>query len=188
MLKRLMTILALVASAGAATAELGDDGLHRADWIRNTFLDLSEDLAEANAEGKRLMLIVEQSGCIYCAQMHEEVFPVPEIEALLTDRFFVVRLNMYGDLEVVDFDGTVLPEKDMVRSWSVNFTPTILFFPETVEDGQRAPQAAAAVMPGAFGRWTTFNMLNWVLEEGYAGDEGFQRYHARMLESQIGTE
>ena len=39
-------------------------------------------------------------------------------------------------------------------------------------------------MPGAFGRWTTFNMLNWVLEEGYDGDEDFQRYHARMFADQ----
>lgn len=37
--------------AGAATAELGDDGLHKAPWMRDTFKDLREDLAEANDEG-----------------------------------------------------------------------------------------------------------------------------------------
>ena len=36
-------------------------------------------------------------------------------------------------------------------------------------------------MPGAFGRSTTFNMLNWIVAEGYLGDENFQKYHARML-------
>ena len=37
-------------------------------------------------------------------------------------------------------------------------------------------------MPGAFGGWTTFNLLNWVQEHGYDEDEGFQRYHARRLQ------
>ncbi len=49
--------------AGAAgAAEMGDDGLHKTDWMRDTFKDLREDFAEANAEGKRLMVLVEQRG------------------------------------------------------------------------------------------------------------------------------
>jgi hypothetical protein len=59
-----------------------------------------------------------------------------------------------------------------------------LFFPEDVPEGVTGIEAAAVVMPGAFGRWTTFNMLNWVLEKGYEGDEDFQRYHARMFAAQ----
>ena len=47
-----------------------------------------------------------------------------------------------------------------------------------------AAESAVAVMPGAFGPATTRNLLSWVLEHGYAGDEPFQKYHARMLESQ----
>lgn len=70
----------------------------------------------------------------------------------------------------------------MVQSWGLFFTPTILFYPPEVEDGLAGQRAAAVVMPGAFGRWTTLNMLNWVQAEGYLTDEGFQRYHARILE------
>ena len=64
-------------SALPATAEMGDDGLHKAPWMHQTFLDLREDLAEENAAGQRLMLLVEQRGCIYCRKMHEEVFVLP---------------------------------------------------------------------------------------------------------------
>jgi len=39
-------------------------------------------------------------------------------------------------------------------------------------------------MPGAFGRWTTLNLLNWIAAEGYNGDETFQRYHARIIQEQ----
>ncbi|MGB7432815.1 MAG: thioredoxin family protein [Ahrensia sp.] len=178
----LFAICALIAPA--MSAEIGDDGLHKAPWMRDTFKDLSEDLEEANAEGKRLMVIIEQRGCIYCKKMHEEVFPVDNIASYIEENFFVVQINMFGDVEVTDFDGTAVPEKDMVKKWGALFTPMILFLPEEVADGQTAAQAAVATMPGAFGKHTTFNMLNWVVEKGYDGEENFQRYHARMLDQQ----
>lgn len=182
---RLIALIATLALAvPALAAELGDDGLHKAAWMRDTFKDMGEDLAEAGAEGKRLMVIVEQRGCIYCRKMHEEVFVAPEIEQLLSDAFFVVQLNMFGDVEVTDFDGTALPEKEMVRRWGVLFTPTILFFPEEVGEGLTAQQAAVAIMPGAFEKGTTQHMLEWVLEKGYEGEEPFQKYHARKLQEQ----
>ncbi len=167
--------------SGAFAVEIGDDGLHKAPWMRDTFKDMSEDLAEANAEGRRLMVIIEQRGCVYCKKMHEEVFPAKEIADLISDAYFVVQLNMFGDVEMTDFDGTTLAEKDMVRKWGVLFTPTILFFPEDVGEDVSAPSAAVASMPGAFGKGTTLDLLNWVLEEGYSGEETFQKYHARMI-------
>lgn len=184
MYRFLTLLIALVFAGTAIAAEMGDDGLHKQPWMRDTFKDLSEDLAEANAEGKRLMIMVEQRGCIYCKKMHEEVFVVPEVAQYIEENFFVVQINMFGDVEVTDFDGTALPEKDMVKRWGALFTPSIYFFPEEVAEDAVATQAAVAMMPGAFGRWTTFNMLNWVVEKEYAGDEPFQKYHARKFEEQ----
>lgn len=186
MSRMFVCLFAALFAAGAFAAELGDDGLHKASWMRDTFKDLREDLDEANAEGKRLMIIIEQRGCIYCKKMHEEVFPIPEISEYITDNFFVVQLNMFGDVEVTDFDGTVLPEKEMIRRWGSLFTPTIYFFPEEVPEDLTAVQAAVATMPGAFERYTTFNMLNWIVEKGYETDEPFQKYHARKFEEQKG--
>lgn len=183
-----MKFTALLAAAAlavtgtlAAAAEMGDDGLHKPDWLRETFLDLREDLAEAEAEGKRLMISIEQRGCIYCAKMHTEIYPIPLIDAYIRDNFFVLQINMFGDLEVTDFDGTVLPEKDMVSRWGALFTPTVLFLPHEVPEDMTAAQAAVATVPGAFGAQTTLNMLTWVNEELYLTDEPFQKYHARMI-------
>lgn len=164
--------------------ELGDDGLHKPTWLRETFKDLREDLAEANAEGKRLLITVEQRGCIYCTQMHEEVYPDPEIDALIRDSYFVVQLNLFGDVEVTDFDGTVLSEKDMAMRWGVMFTPTLIFLPEEVAEGQTAAQAAVATMPGAFGKGTTRALLTWVRDHGYADGENFQKYLAEQINVQ----
>ncbi len=186
-MKRLfLLIAALVFAQQTLAADLGDDGLHKAPWMRDTFKDLGEDLAEATAEGKRLMILIEQRGCIYCQKMHEEVFVVPEIAQYIEDNYFVVQINMFGDVEVTDFDGTTLAEKDMVKRWGALFTPSIYFFPETVRDDQTATEAAVANMPGAFGKWTTLNLLTWVVEKGYEGDEPFQKYHARKFAEQGG--
>ena len=181
-MKHMYTFLfAALFAAQAIAAELGDDGLHKAPWMRDTFKDLGEDLAEATAEGKRLMLLIEQRGCIYCKKMHEEVFVAPDIVQFIEDNYFVVQINMFGDVEVTDFDGTTLPEKDIVKRWGALFTPNMIFLPETVGPDQTAAQAAVANMPGAFGKSITLNMFNWVVEKGYDSEEPFQKYHARKL-------
>ena len=165
----------------APAAELGDDGLHKPDWLRDTFKDLRDDLAEANGSGKRLLLTVEQRGCIYCTQMHETVYPDPEIDALIRDHYFVVQINLFGDVEVTDFDGTTLPEKDMAVRWGVMFTPTMIFLPEEVAADQTAAESAVAMMPGAFGIGTTKALLTWVRDHGYASGEHFQKYLATRM-------
>lgn len=187
-MRLIATLLALMIAVPGHAAELGpelgDDGLHKAPWMRDTFKDLAEDLDEANAEGKRLVLFFEQRGCIYCTKMHKEVFPRPEISQMIEDNYFVVQLNLHGDVEVVDFDGEALSEKQMARKWGILFTPSILFMPEEVPEGMTAQQAAVAVMPGAFGAGTTLDMFTWVAEKRYLldGDEDFQRYHARRIQ------
>jgi thioredoxin-related protein len=169
--------------APAIGAEIGDDGLHKTDWMRETFKDLREDLAEANAEGKRLIVIVEQRGCVYCTEMHEKVFPREDIASYLRENYFVVQMNLHGSIEVTDFDGDVRQERDMTRKWRLMFTPTMMFFPEEVPEGMTAPEAAVVVMPGAFYADTLINLLTWVNEKRYENEnEDFQRYHARMLQ------
>ncbi len=181
-LVRLLIALCLFA-APALAVEMGDDGLHKADWMRDTFKDLSEDLAEANAEGKRLLLLVEQRGCIYCKKMHEEVLSREDVASYIEENYFVVQLNLHGSTEVTDFDGETLEERDITRKWGLMFTPTMIFLPKEV-GGIPAAQAAVAIMPGAFARGTTMDMLTWVAEERYENqeEEDFQRYHARRIQ------
>ena len=184
MTRLLATLAAMAFAVTAQAAELGDDGLHKTDWMRDTFKDLSEDLAEANDEGKRLLIMFEQRGCIYCTKMHEEVFPDPDVTAMIEDNYFVVQLNLHGDIEVTDFDGETLSEKDMARKWGILFTPSLMFMPEEVASDVSAPDAAVAVMPGAFAKGTTLDMFTWVVEKRYLLDNGedFQRYHARRIQ------
>ena len=174
-------ILAAMLAFPALSAPVGDDGLHKPVWLRDTFKDLRDDLAEANAEGKRLLITIEQRGCIYCTKMHEEVFPDPAIDALINEHFFVVQINMFGDVEVTDFDGTVLPEKAMANRWGAMFTPTMIFLPTEVPEGKTAAESAVAVMPGAFEKGTTEALLIWVKDREYESGEHFQKFLASRL-------
>ena len=110
--------------------------------------------------------------------MHEQIFPIPAIDAIIRESFFVVQINMYGDLEVTDFDGTVMSEKDMVRRWNMIFTPTMMFMPEVADPSKSAVQNAVAAMPGAFEGATTLAMFTWVRDKAYETEPNFQRYFA----------
>jgi len=182
MLGRLVVAATLIWFAASAAPAQENGELLTEEWFSVTFKDVREDLATSAAEGKRLALIVEQFGCIYCRKLHEEVLSDPEVRDYIKANFMVVELNMFGDEEVTDFDGQVLTEKDMIRRWGVVFTPTVIFLPDSMPQGGTVAQAAVQTMPGAFGKWTTLDMFRWVREKGYEGEEHFQKYHARNID------
>lgn len=184
MTRLILTALAMVFASTLHAAELGDDGLHKPDWFRETFKDLQEDAAEAEGEGKRLLVIVEQRGCSYCKEMHEKTFPDPRVKALLENDYYPVQINLHGDIEIVDTDGETLTEKAATRKWGVLFTPTMILMPPTIDATASLTQQAVAVMPGAFSAGTTLDLLTWVKESRYLdqSEEDFQRYHARMIQ------
>ena len=183
----LKTVLAFMLAVTAlfispvTAATLGDDGLHKEDWFAITFRDIGEDIQSARDEGKRLAIVFEQRGCIYCAKLHEVLLADPEVADYIKANYKVVQYNMFGDEEVTDLDGEKLTEKTAARKWGYLFTPTIVFLPDEVPKGKTVAEAAVATMPGAFGKWTFLNMFRWVREKGYDGDEHFQKFHARII-------
>ncbi len=181
-MKRMLYLLfILIFASGLNATEMGDDGLHKAAWMRDTFKDLSEDLEEANQEGKRLAVIIEQQNCMYCKKMHQKVFSDPVVNSYLMENFFVVQINLFGNIEVKDFDGEILEEHEMMSKWGVLFTPTMLFFPEKLIDKKSANLISVASMPGFFSKGTTKDLLVWVNEKMYEDSSAsFQRYHAEQ--------
>ncbi|WP_299898758.1 thioredoxin family protein [uncultured Ruegeria sp.] len=184
MKRTLSVLMACLVGVAVSAAEIGDDGLHKTPWMRDTFKDLREDLEEASDEGKRLVLFIEQQGCIYCKKMHEEVFPQPDLAAFIEENFFVVQLDLHGSTTATDFDGEESEQRALMRKWGILFTPTLVFLPEEVPEDATAIEAAVAVMPGAFAKGTTLDLFTWVYEKRYELDNGedFQRYHARRIQ------
>ena len=164
-----------------ANVPIGEDGLHKPDWLTLTFRDVSEDVAEATEKNKRYIILFEQIGCSYCEKMHETVLQDPEVVAYIKEHFVVVQYNLYGDEEVTDTDGEVLSEKTASEKWEINFTPTWMFMPEVLDGKLHAAAAADGDMYGAFGKGTFLDMLTWINEKGYDSEEGFQRFHKRRI-------
>ncbi len=161
----------------AAEAPMGDDGLYKQDWFLQSFLDLAEDLAEATAKGKRLVLLWEQRGCPYCHDLHRINLVDDKTVAYIREHFAVIQLNLWGDREVTDFDGEKLREKDFARKYRINFTPTLQFFPETADEikGKKGADAEVARMPGYFRPFHFISMFEYVFEKRYAHQD-FQRF------------
>jgi len=178
----LLFLIVFAMGGSLSASELGEDGLHKQDWFSITFKDVAEDISEAASEDKRLAIVFEQRGCIYCQQLHEELLSDPDISSYIREHFNVVQINLFGDEEVIDIDGEELAEKAAAKKWDVVFTPTILFMPDTVPTAGDAGSTAVARIPGVFGKGTFLDMFRWIKQKGYAGDEHFQHFHARSIE------
>ena len=105
MMKRAISLLFLVLVAALpAKAEVGDDGLHKEDWFTITFRDIADDIAQAKSQGKRLAIVIEQRGCIYCREMHEKLLSDPEVRDYIKD-MAQLWLNEYH-ADGLRWDGT----------------------------------------------------------------------------------
>lgn len=171
----------LGAIAPAVEPLKGEDGIYHQKWFVHSFLDLREDFADAKAQGKRLAIIFEQRGCIYCTKMHTEVLTRRYINDYVRENFSVIQFDIWGSREVTDFDGQKMPEKKLAERWGVMFTPTVVFFKESIDDlqGQWGQPLEVARMNLGIGAGTFYDMFTWVRTRTYEVDRNFQRFHLR---------
>lgn len=108
----------------------GNKNASHPEWFKESFLDFSEDIEEAAAEGKRLVLYFWQTGCPYCNQLWEHNMAVDGIEEVFQSQYDVVAINMWGDQDVITVAGKQFTEKELARALDVDFTPTLLFYDE----------------------------------------------------------
>ncbi len=123
----------LSASRVRAAPVLTDDGLYRQPWFLESFLELPDDLQGATNSGKRFAIMWELRGCPYCKETHLVNFARPDIEEFIKTNFEILQLNIVGSRKVTDFDGTEIAEKALAARYGVRFTPTVQFFPESID-------------------------------------------------------
>lgn len=97
-------------------------------FIKTSFLNLKDDLAEARRANRGLMILYEQEGCPYCAKMHKVHFSDLETIGLIVKNFDVVQLDTLGSRKVMDFDGNSMTEKQLANKLRVQFVPLVGFF------------------------------------------------------------
>ena len=92
------------------------------DWFKVSFLDLSEDNAEAVEVNKHLVVFFWQDFCGYCKNTIEKNLTQQSIRDVFDKHFDVVALNIWGSKEVYGLDGTATTEKEIARSLGVQLS------------------------------------------------------------------
>jgi thioredoxin-related protein len=116
---------------GALGEGMVNPGYHdKPDWFKASFLDIREDIDEAAAAGKRVMLYFYQDGCPYCAKLLNDNFGNRAIADKARQAFDVIAINMWGDRDVTDLSGEATTEKAFASALRVQYTPTLLFMDE----------------------------------------------------------
>ena len=101
------------------------------DWFKQSFLELSADVEEAGDQGRRVLILFTQDGCPYCHALVDRNLAQKDIEAYVKKHFDVVLINIWGDREVLDVQGTAYTEKQFAAAMQVQFTPTLVFLNES---------------------------------------------------------
>lgn len=119
-------LLAITLGASAAD-EIRDPYSY---FFQDTFGDFQEEAATARAEGKRgILVFFEMDECPFCARMRETVLNRADVQDWFRERFRCFTVDIEGDVEITDFDGTVMPAKEFAaRVHRVRATPVIAFF------------------------------------------------------------
>lgn len=106
-----------------------EEAIEHPDWFKQSFLDLKQDLAEAQAAGKTgIAVYFGQSNCAYCKALMEMDFGKPDIAAYTQEHFDVISINIWGSREVIDPQGNSLNEREYAVRESTNFTPSFIFY------------------------------------------------------------
>ena len=154
---RLLALLVTIAVAAPSVAQAPSP--HAVDiprWFTETFLDMREDVREAAAQGKRVMLYFGQDGCPYCTALMQTNFSQRSITEKTRRHFVAIALNLWGDREVAWLDGRRMSEKALGRELRVQFTPTLMFLDEQGKvvlrlDGYLPPNRFEAALDYAAG-------------------------------------
>lgn len=116
-------------------------------WFKESFLNLKDDIAEAQSHNKRVMILFTQDNCPYCHALVERNLSQQDIETYLRKNFDVIAINMWGDREVVALDHQRTTEKQFAASLKVQYTPSILFLDEA---GQTVLRLNGFIPPARF--------------------------------------
>jgi len=147
---RFLLALALACTGIAARAQTHEVPA----WFTESFLEFPQDVKEAAADGKRLMLYFWQDGCPACKKMKETTLADRAIVDATRRHFVAVALNVFGEREIQWTDGRTLREKELARALNIRGTPTLLFLDEQGgvvlrRTGYIAPEHFAATLAEA---------------------------------------
>jgi len=120
-------------------------------WFKESFLEIADDVDEASAAGKHVMLFFELNGCPYCDRMLTESFEADPLSSYIQANFDVIAVNIQGDRQIAFNAETSVSEKQLSDILKVYSTPAVIFLDEDNKtivrvNGYRAPERFRQVL------------------------------------------
>lgn len=115
--KIILTVTVLLLFGGMSiTAQ--DTGV---DWYE---LEKAQTLAKEN--NKKVLVYAEASWCSYCKKMEQQVLSKSDVQEIMADYFYPVRVDIESDKEL-KFNGKEMTQQGFARQMRVSGTPTFFF-------------------------------------------------------------
>ena len=139
-------------------------------FFDQTFGDFPDELVRAREEGKRgILLFFEMDDCPFCHRMKQTVLNQPRVQDFYHERFLSFVVDVGGDVEITDFTGAAMSQKDFAfKENRVRATPVFQFYDL---DGQ-----PVARFTGATSGVEEFLLLGEYVAEGHYKGMPFTRY------------
>lgn len=170
-----LCLFALASSLNAAAPKDPEE------FFFNPFLgDLTEELETAKEEKKKaIMLFFEQEECPFCYRMKTTIFSRPDVQEYFRENFLIFKMDIEGDIEIVDFQGNATTEKDFsFKVHRVRATPVIAFFNL---NGERIVRYT-----GATSSAEEFMLLGEFVADGHYKKSRFTRYKRAKKKAKSG--
>lgn len=98
-------------------------------FFQSSLGDLTEELEIARDEGKQgVFVFFEMDECPFCHRMKETVLSQPDVQDYFKRNFHSLSIDIEGDIEIVDFAGNDMTQKEFARQNRVRATPLLAFF------------------------------------------------------------
>ncbi len=148
------------------------------EFFDTTFGDFSEELQTAKEEQKSgIFVFFEMDECPFCHRMKTSILNQPDVISYFKKHFKIFQVDIEGDVEMTDFDGSVTTQKDFAfKKHRVRATPVLAFFDL---DGK-----LVARYTGATSSKEEFMLLGDYVVNGHYASTSFTRFKRQQRQSQ----
>ena len=99
-------------------------------FFDSSFGDYAEELDNAKEQGKKgILVFFEMDDCPFCHWMKKNVLNKEKVQQYYKEHFLIFSLDIEGDVEMTDFQGKSMSQKDFAfKENRVRATPVLAFF------------------------------------------------------------
>ena len=122
----LLLLVSIITSTSYAAVDVKDPYKH---FFNETWGNLPEELKKAKDAGKKgLLIFFEMDECPFCHYMKSNVLNQSKVQELYRKNFLNIVIDIEGDIEMVDFKGKTIKQKDFAKRNRVRATPVIAYY------------------------------------------------------------